>query len=218
MKPRAWSALIVPALLSVSRSSEALPAPMSEQELTAQAEVVVDAHVTDISCEKADAGPPVSTSYISNVVADAAIKGSLSGVFTYRGEVIDGANCSAQTEPLAKGWAGRLYLKKLPDGPYTLTYYNGAKEDLTKSMAGPLPACGGAGGAAGGGGSAGTSTAGTAGMAQAGSSSGGSAGAAAAPSADDGGGCTVGAVPSNAGLGALGVLAVVGVARRRRRA
>lgn len=139
---------VVTILLSASLA-HALPAPMSEADMLKAADLVVDAKCVTIVCEgkPIDDGKKIITTYKSTLWPSKGYKGSLPKSFHIKGQEwkwkgtppVGGWHQGA----VAKDWAGKLYLKKLPDGSYTKVWWNATTEDTTTSKPQPLPLCSG---------------------------------------------------------------------------
>ena len=146
-------ALVITAtLLLWSHLAWALPAPKTEAELMKAAVLVVDAKCVTIICDgkPVDDGQKIVTSYKSTLWPSKSYKGGLPNSLVIKGQnwkykgvpPIGGWH----QEPVAKGWVGKLYLKKLPDGTYTKVWWNASVPDKTSSKPDPLPLCTGDGG------------------------------------------------------------------------
>jgi len=144
--------LYAAALLLWSPLAWALPAPMSEADMLKASDLVVDAACQTIVCDgkPIDDGQKIITKYKSTLWPTKTYKGGLPNSFVIKGQSwkykgprpVGGWHQG----PVAKGWAGKLYLKKLPDGTYTKIWWNGTIPDKVKSKPLPLPLCTGDGG------------------------------------------------------------------------
>jgi MYXO-CTERM domain-containing protein len=210
----------VPGLLSstlVTSAALALPAPMSDDELLAQSDLVVDATGASVACDgpTTDAGDRYVSTYITQITVETTVKGTAPAateVVGYQEEYKQAhPGCAGYTPALPEGFSGRLYLTANTDGTFSATHYNGFKSDETSDPQAFLD-CGGAGGVGG--------AAGTGGQAGSGATagSGGNGGNDATPPAADDSGCSVGlgAPSASDGVLALAALAILGAVRRRR--
>lgn len=191
---------------------------MTEEELLASSQLVVDAHATSAVCKGAPVEDEVkiTSTYLSSIEVTATVKGTPPEVLTVRGNVEDykvQANCAAALPPVPEGFRGRLYLIADADGTYVATNYDGFIEDSATSAPEPLPDCS-AGGSAGAAGNAGASGA-------AGSSGDGGTGAnpAEPEASSDSGGCGISTstTPASGGFALLGLAVAAALTRRRRR-
>ncbi len=140
--------LALTATILAPLQARALPPPKTEAELLQLADLVVDADATAISCDGAPVVDPqkTTTKYLSTLFPSQSYKGGLPNSFQVRGytEVWVGPPPTGgwHQEPIAKGWSGKLYLKKELDGTYTKVWWNAMTEDTAKSKPQPLPTCG----------------------------------------------------------------------------
>ena len=146
-------ALVITAtLLLWSHLAWALPAPKTEAELMTAADLVVDAGCVSIVCDgkPVDDGQKIVTSYKSTLWPSKTYKGGLPNSFVIKGQdwKYKGPPPTGgwHQGPVAKGWAGKLYLKKLTDGTYTMVWWNASVTDTVTSKPDPLPLCAGDGG------------------------------------------------------------------------
>ena len=135
-------------VLLTSAAASALPPPKTDAEMLALADLVVDAEGITIVCD----GKPVvttqktTTTYLSTLYPSKSYKGGLPKSFQIRGkkEVWTGGVPPVGgwfQGPVAKGWAGKLYLQKETDGTYTKVWWNAMTEDKALSAPKPLPNC-----------------------------------------------------------------------------
>lgn len=134
-------------LTGFSPVAQALPAPKTPAEMTAMADLVVDATCIQIVCE----GPPVedtekfTTTYLSTLVASQTYKGTAPATFQIRGQHFEWKGIQPvggwHQEPVPKGWVGKLYLQLLADGTYSKVWWNAMEEDTGLSNPLPLPDC-----------------------------------------------------------------------------
>ena len=130
-----------------SVAATALPAPKSDSEMMKEADLVVDASCASIVCQgkPVDTGTKIVTTYRSTLWPSKSYKGGLPNSFVIRGEQwkykgpppTGGWHQGA----VPKGWAGKLYLKQLPDKTYTKVWWNATTEDKAKSKPLTLPSC-----------------------------------------------------------------------------
>ena len=133
--------------LFISSISWAVPAPKSEQEMMKLSDLVVDAKCVQILCK----GKVVNTSsytlttYISTLYPSKSYKGG-----TPKSLRIEGIEYKYKSNPpvggwhqgpIAKGWAGKLYLKRTANGTYTKVWWNAMFTDKATSKPLPLPIC-----------------------------------------------------------------------------
>jgi MYXO-CTERM domain-containing protein len=112
-----------------------------------EADLVVDASCVQVICD----GPPITqpdkviTKYVSTLFPSKSYKGGLPNSFQVRGEDWAWSGRAPvggwHQEPVKKGWAGKLYLEKQPDGTYTKVWWNAMIQDKATSKPQPLPAC-----------------------------------------------------------------------------
>ena len=139
-------------LLLWSHLAWALPAPKTEAELMKASDLVVDAKCVTIVClgQPVDDGKKIITSYKSTLWPSKTYKGGLPNSFVIKGQHWKYKGTPPvggwHQEPVPKGWAGKLYLKKLPDGTYTKVWWNASVADKVRSKPDPLPLCTGDGG------------------------------------------------------------------------
>lgn len=134
-------------LLGLAPAARAVPAPKTPAEMTAMADLVVDATCIQIVCE----GPPVedtekfTTTYLSTLVASHTYKGTAPATFQIRGQEFVWKGIQPvggwHQGPVPKGWVGKIYLQLLPDGTYTKVWWNAMEEDTSLSAPLPLPDC-----------------------------------------------------------------------------
>jgi hypothetical protein len=131
----------------IPASAWALPAPKTEAEMMQMADLVVEASCVQVLCDGAPVSRPdkVVTKYLSTLFPSKSEKGGLPNSFQIRGEDwawIGPAPVGGwHQQPVAKGWAGKLYLEKKPDGTYAEVWWNAMIEDQATSKPQPLPAC-----------------------------------------------------------------------------
>ena len=145
--------VVMSGMLLWSNLAWALPPPKPEAELMKLSDLVVDAKCVSIVClgKPVDDGQKIVTSYKSTLWPSKGYKGALPKSFVITGQKWKYKGGSVPVggwhqEPVAKGWAGKLYLKKLPDGSYTKVWWNATAEDKSLSKPQPLPLCAGDGG------------------------------------------------------------------------
>ncbi len=139
---------VVVCALFVTRVASALPAPKSEAELMAMADLVIDAQCVAIVCDGApieDAKKTV-TNYESTLEPSQAYKGTMPASLVIRGYVEEWKNGMEPTGgwhqgPVPEGWSGKLYLQEETDGTYTKVWWNAMEEDPATSDPQPLPSC-----------------------------------------------------------------------------
>jgi len=144
---------VMSSLFLWSHLAWALPPPKTEAELMKASDLVVDAKCVSIVCigKPVDDGQKIITSYQSTLWPSKGYKGSLPKSFVIKGQNWKYKGGSVPVGgwhqgPVPKGWAGKLYLKKLPDGSYTKVWWNADQEDKARSKPQPLPLCMGDGG------------------------------------------------------------------------
>jgi hypothetical protein len=138
------------ALLFAASTAGAIPAPMSEEEMTKRADAVIEAEVKNVTCgERADKGDFVSTEYKSELAVTRTISGKAPPTITLSGYRIEWKDDDEApvggmppTAPLPVGWRGKLYLDELPGGGYSPVWYNAIEPDPPSEG---LPKCGGGG-------------------------------------------------------------------------
>ena len=147
------ASVVTISLLLWSHLAWALPPPKTEAELMTLSDLVVDAECVSIVCmgKPVDDGQKIITSYKSTLWPSKGYKGLLPKSFVIKGQNWKYKGGSVPVGgwhqgPVPKGWAGKLYLKKLPDGTYTKVWWNADQEDKAKSKPLPLPLCAGDGG------------------------------------------------------------------------
>jgi len=124
-----------------------VPAPKSEAEMLTLSDLVVDAKCVTIVCDgkPVDDGTKVSTKHVSTLWPSKSYKGGTPKSITIRGltVVYKGLPPTGgwHQGPIAKGWVGKLYLKKETDGSYSKVWWNGEFVDTVQSKPEAIPTC-----------------------------------------------------------------------------
>lgn len=131
--------------MMLASPAQASAPPMTEEELMAASDLVVDARAVGVAC----AGPVEKTeyesvsTYLSTLEVTQTYKGEVPADLQVRGYVVESdqiAGCDPRTSPLEEGFEGKLYLVMAADGIYDPTDYSGIMEAPTSAPK-ELPAC-----------------------------------------------------------------------------
>lgn len=133
-------------LTTLAGTARASTPPMSDEELLAASDLVLDARVVTAEC-----AAPASVSefetvsmYLSTLEALEVIQGELPEKMVLRGFLVEGeeAGCDERPRALGPGFEGRLYLVELEAGLYEPTHWSGVVQSET-SVSEPLGTCSG---------------------------------------------------------------------------
>lgn len=138
---------VMGAILLASSSTWAVPTPKTEAEMMKMADLVVDANCMNVICsgKPVDDGKKIVTTYISSLSPSKTYKGGLPNSFQVKGELWTWHGTPPtggwHQEQIPKGWAGKLFLKKVSGSTYTKVWWNAMIEDKAKSTPVALPTC-----------------------------------------------------------------------------